>query len=356
MNNYSARDDLSLMLEDMKSAPKEFSPTNFWESGLPAIIEDLEKYGFENFREHNSASFFYSPNFRPAPTNLSRVLEAFLKMAQKNKFGSLRKIIDGSAQAEMDYLRFRAANDYVSDSAVKLDQLCESEVGGGEYFKFPEGNFGKSFLNYLRALTFLNKLSDKQELSSTLELGGGYGTLGEIVLKSSDSHFYMNVDIPPLAAVSTFYLKRLFGEEKVLSYTDSRSMKELDLSQLRKNYRAAVICPWQLPKLRGEFDLFANFMSFQEMEPEIVASYVSILQRLTNKYVLMRNSQKGKPIAETEGKVGVLNAVTTDFIVKKFDDFKILGRDSTAFGQDGSNSFKSEVILMERKSPDRFPP
>lgn len=349
MEKYSAMDVLSLMLEDMEVAPSEFTPTNFWESGLPEIVQDLEKYGFENFRDHKSASFFYVPNFRPAATLFSRVLEIILKLAPQSKFRSLRKTIDGSTQAEMDYYRFRAANDYSLRSSIKLDGLSESEVGGGEYFKFAGESFGKSYLNYLRALTFLNKLSDGREVSSTLELGGGYGTLGEIVLNSSENHFYINVDIPPVAAVSTYYLKRVFGEDAVLSYPDSRSMDVLDVSELRKNYRAVVICPWQLPKLRGEFDLFANFMSFQEMEPDVVSNYVRLIQDLTSKYALMRNSKAGKTIAESKGKVGVMNPVTTDFIVSQFDAFKVLGRDSTAFGQDGSNSFKSKVILMERE-------
>ena len=50
--------NLSLMLADMEKASPEFTPTNFWRSGLSTIIDDIEKYGLENFREHKSATRF----------------------------------------------------------------------------------------------------------------------------------------------------------------------------------------------------------------------------------------------------------------------------------------------------------
>lgn len=87
------------------------------------------------------------------------------------------------------------------------------------------------------------------------------GTLGEIFLKSDRTSFYVNIDIPPVAAVSSYYLNQVFGKEKVLTYDQSRDMEFIDIDQIKEKYSMAVFCPWQLPKIKGEFDLFVNFIS-----------------------------------------------------------------------------------------------
>jgi putative sugar O-methyltransferase len=257
----------------------------------------------------------------------------------------LRETFDGSRKAREDYRLFRAAD---PASGMNLD-VSESEVGGGERFEFDGSRYSRSFLNYLRALTYLKKLADTEALSSILEIGGGYGTLGEILLKSRPHGLYVNVDIPPVAAVSSWYLKQVFGEDAVLGFAQSRQMKTLDLDALRNSFRAVVVCPWQLPALRGNVDLFANFMSFQEMEPEVVANYAALVQPLTRSYVLLRNSVEGKKVAARPGEVGVLKPTTTDATIGAFDQFRLLGRDSAVFGDENRRSgFRSQVLCMQR--------
>ena len=45
--------------------------------------------------------------------------------------------------------------------------------------------------------------------------------------------------------------------------------------------------------LEGDIDLFVNFISFQEMEPDIVINYVKRSQ-VYPKYILLRNLREGK--------------------------------------------------------------
>ncbi len=68
-------------------------------------------------------------------------------------------------------------------------------------------------LNYLKGLAFLKKTVGTSSIRRVLEIGGGYGTLGEIFLKSDyDNSVYIDVDIPPAAYVATRYLQKVFGE------------------------------------------------------------------------------------------------------------------------------------------------
>ena len=192
-------------------------------------------------------------------------------------------------------------------------------------------------------------MTDTTHLCSVLEIGGGYGTFGEILLKANNESFYVDVDIPPVAAVATYYLNEIFGSENVLSYDRSREISEISLESLKTKYKCVVLCPWQLPKVTGTVDLFANFISFQEMEPDIVQNYISLVQPITKHFVLLRNSKYGKKIAEKPGEMGVKKPVTTDSIIQMFNQFKVIGRNSVIFGNTNEKTnFHSEVICLQR--------
>ncbi|MCK5679861.1 putative sugar O-methyltransferase [bacterium] len=86
----------------------------------------------------------------------------------------------------------------ISSRVPKLDKVSESQVGNPtQQFDFEGNLYSRSLLNYLRGLVYLKSLVETGTINSVLEIGGGYGTLGEIFLKSDfDRYFYVNVDIP----------------------------------------------------------------------------------------------------------------------------------------------------------------
>ena len=137
------------------------------------------------------------------------------------------------------------------------------------------------------------------DIHTVLEIGGGYGTLGEILLSDQRNNcFYIAVDIVPTAFISTYYLQQLFGENNVGDYGVLREENVLEIDTLRDRYKAVVLNSWQLPKLKGKIDLFVNFISFQEMEPEVVKNYLENVYRLGAKFVLLRNIREGKKKAK----------------------------------------------------------
>ncbi|CUJ15202.1 putative sugar O-methyltransferase [Cognatishimia activa] len=342
--------DLSLMLSDMETADPLYKPTNFWSSGFPSILKDIEALGIESFRSHPSAAFFYVPVY--ASNTLRKrgkfVLPLARLMSERKKQKFMRRLTREDRALD-DYRIFRASS---VKGGLDLDSVSENSAGGGERFEFGDRSYSRSMLNYMRALNLYKREVDSSDLISVLEIGGGYGTLGEILLKAVTDGFYVNVDIPPLAAISTYYLREVFGADNVLGYTQSRDMDEIDLDELRKKYRAVVLCPWQLPKVTGQMDLFANFMSFQEMEPEVVSNYIKIVQPIVAKHVLTRNSAVGKKLATKEGEVGVMRQVKSEFIQQEFDQFETIAKDSFVYGAENlSGSYVSEVVVMERRKP-----
>ena len=343
---------LELMLEDMENADVLYRPTNFWQSGLSDIVNDLRKQGFDNFRSHKSANSFYVPIYTdeklyPLARPFISLLRPFRFLQRIRRLEAIfNRALDGTTTAECHYKTFRGS---LQSTELPWADLSEGMVGSGDQYEFEGRHYSRSFLNYLLGLNFLQKNVNANNVRTVLEIGGGYGTLGEIFLNSYSDSFYLDIDIPPVAAVASFYLSQTFGEDSVLTYERSREMQEIDIGELRKKYRCAVLCPWQLPRLTGQADLFVNFISFQEMEPNIVENYIKHVQPLTRSFVLLRNSKHGKLQVKKEGQVGVFSQTTTDDLEKMFDQFSLIDRNSLVYGERSPDgTFESEVLCLRR--------
>ncbi len=337
------------MLADMDSAPPLYRPTNFWQSALPEIVKDLQQFGFAGFRNHASARSMYVPTFCDRRL-LATARPVLALLSVGGRMRQLKRIfkaaVDGTEEARKMYQLYIAS---LPSPRPAWASVSEDVAGGGERFEFDNRLYSKSLLNYLLGLNFLSQLTGVKSIASTVEIGGGYGTLGEILLKSDPNSIYINVDIPPVAAVSSYYLEHVLGADAVLTYEQSASLDRIDIGELKGRYRAAVLCPWQLPKLVGQADLFANFFSFQEMEPAVVENYIGQAVRLNPSFVLLRNSRRGKKVVQA-GKLGVFDPVTTDQIIGWFDQYALRGRDSFVFGAESRDgNFWSEAICMERR-------
>jgi putative sugar O-methyltransferase len=314
---------LDIMLEDMEKADPLYQPTNFWKVILPSIVNDLKKHGVASFRRHPSACRLYAPNYPNTPI--------------------------GEAQAHREFSIFSEAD--IPHLSPHLTAVSESDFGNPhQQLSFEGRRYSRSFLNYLRGLTFLKKHVDTASIRSVLEIGGGYGSLGEILLKSTPNPiFYLNVDIPPVAFVATQYLQAVFGKKAVLDYGTTRNLEAIDSIEASAHTRTMVLCPWQLPKLKGTFDLFVNFFSFQEMEPDVVENYANFINERVTKYLLLRNQRDGKQRAGAPGHHGVLTPITRTDYLRFFKDFEPLAVDSGTFGNI-PNGFPSEVMVLKRKS------
>jgi hypothetical protein len=155
---------------------------------------------------------------------------------------------------------------------------------------------------------------------------------------------------PSSALNATSGLSQVFGADKVATYDHTRELDTIDLDQLRaQGYRAAVLCAWQLPKLRGRFNLFVNSVSFQEMEPRVVQNYASLVQGLVDDYLLLRNSIAGKVVAREVGEIGVVEPIVRDDYPRFFDQFERVAADGEVFGDTSSKGFVSEVTVWQRR-------
>ncbi|CAM2066460.1 Putative sugar O-methyltransferase [Sulfidibacter corallicola] len=344
---------LDLMLADMAKAPELFRPTLFWSNAMKPILADLKRHGVTQFRSHMSALDMYVPTYikREYLLNREATDQAIQQLAASNP--DLARLflghLNGSVEAKRDWEIFCAAD---SHQPPAFDQVFESAAGCPvEQHHFSGKSFGFAMLRYLKCLAFLKKHVDTKPITNVLEIGGGFGSLGEIFLRShSKKYFYLNIDIPPTAYISSWYLETLFGPNAVATYDQTRDQGTIDIEWLRANeFRAAVICPWQLPKVKGNFQLFANSSSFQEMEPEVVANYAKHLDGLVSHYLLLKNSRHGKPSAQSETDVGVKQQTTRDHYIQYFSGFDVVALNADIFGETTEQGFESEVMVFRRK-------
>jgi putative sugar O-methyltransferase len=343
------------MLDDMKLADELYHPTNFWEHGGSLIQEEILKFGVENFRSLPRCLDFFVPSYsypgyHNNPGSYSSLNEALegLQLSHHKYDLLLNQFLSGQMQALNDYRVYLASD---IDKHPYIDKVSESCIGKPvEQFTFDGRCFSRSFLNYLLGLSFLKRTCNTKDIHTVLEIGGGFGSLCEILLgdKRNDS-FCIDVDIVPTIFVATYYLQQLFGEENVGDYATLRNEDILHIEQLQKKYKAVVINSWQLPKLRGEIDLFVNFISFQEMEPDVVKNYLKNVERLGAKFVLSRNIREGKERAEDVNSPGVITPIKSDDYDKFLPNYHLLGINTIPFGCQTVDGFHSELKVYAKK-------
>jgi putative sugar O-methyltransferase len=345
---------LNLMLRDMLKQNKLYQPTSFWQHGSKLLIEELEKNDIENFRNLTVTRSFFVPGYSAVeyldePNKYDKIIDQFDKIVQDKRFVTrLKWVFNGYANAFNEYRVLKASN---IDKKPFTNKVSESSVGNPiEQHTIENRNFSRSFLNYLLGLNFLKQNVDTSDISTVMEIGGGFGTLGEILLKDErNDAFYINLDIPPVAFYSSYYLQEVFGKDNIATYDDLKDIDILDISQLKQQYKAINTCSWQIEKIQGQIDLFVNFISFQEMEADVVQNYCYQIDRLKPKYILLRNILEGKKKKNENYQGGVEEPILGDDYNKFLPNYELIATDYTTFGFITEDNFHSQLRIYKRK-------
>jgi len=344
---------LNLMIKDMKKQSPLYRPTTFWEYGSELIINELKNDKVENFRSLQTNRNFFVPCYSFADYyenkgKYTELVEAYKKLSPDIRTHTkLERLFSGRLQAIDDYRTLVASN---IDILPYTDKVSESTIGNPiEQFEFGDRKFSRSFLNYLLGLNFLKQTVDTSGIKTVMEIGGGFGSLGEILLQDTrNDAFYINADIPPVGFFSSHYLKTLLGKDKVADYEDLHTLKKLDIDELKQQYSVLNICSWQVPLLKGTIDLFVNFISFQEMEPNVVQNYCNYIDKLKPKYILLRNMLEGKRIKSDDYLAGVIEPILGDDYNAFLPNYRLIAADSEVFGFVTEDNFHSQLRIYKR--------
>jgi len=352
---YNTKYDLlNLMLNDMNNQDLLFKPTEFWKYGSSLIIDELNNNNIDSFRALNITRGYFVPGYSAVEylnnkDKYNYIIDDFNNVVtDKRLITKLKRLFIGQNDAFSDYRVLNVSN---IDKSPYTSKVSESRVGNPiEQHTFDKRNFSRSFLNYLLGLNFLKQTVDTSCIKTVMEIGGGFGTLGEILLgdKRNDI-FYINADIPPVGFVSSYYLQEVFGKENIACYDTTKDLDIIDINQFKNSHKALNICSWQVPKLKGTIDLFVNFISFQEMEPDVVKNYCKYIEELNPKYILLRNMLEGKRIKSDEYLAGVNDPILGDDYNKFLPSYKLIKTDSQLFGFITEDNFHSQLRIYVRE-------
>lgn len=345
---------LNLMLNDMQKQDALYKPTAFWEYGIKLLIDELNSNDIKNFRQFDVARNFFVPGYSVVEyyknqNEYNKVIDEIDSITlDKRLVERVQRVFSGYTGAYNDFRVLKASN---RDISPYTDQVSESKVGNPiEQHEFDKRKYSRSFLNYLLGLNFLKQTVDTKNIKTVMEIGGGFGTLGEILLKDKRNNiFYINADIPPVSFYSTYYLQEIFGKKNIADYENLRQKDILDIEKLKKSYKALNICSWQIPKLKGKIDLFVNFISFQEMEPDVVENYCKYIDKLEPKYILLRNMLEGKRKKTSEFLVGVEEPILGDDYSNFLPNYEFVNSDSDTYGFVTEDNFHSQLRIYRRK-------
>lgn len=344
--------ELNLAREDMKVQSDLYRPTNFWDEASNRIVDEICVNGIECFRSLPKILSFFAPTYG-SPGNgysvqqSSKVTEWFYESYPEASKAQLvlEQLLNGEMAALSDYRVLLASDD--PDKLPYLHTFTESNVGQPvEQFEFEGRRFSRSSLNYLLGLSMLKKHLDGDVPHTIMEIGGGFGSLGEILSSSNiDNLHYIDIDIPPISFIAQYFLGEVFGKGSVRTYAQTHELSSIEIDLLPV---ASALCSWQLENLQGEVDLFVNYISFQEMEPHIVNNYLDHVKRLGARWLLLRNIREGKQVRKDKNSVGVETPILTDDYLKMLPEYELVERNVLPYGYKTVDGFHSEILLLKK--------
>ncbi len=342
-------DQIDYYFKELTMQEGVYQPGYFWKAALAEIASSFNETGISSFRKAPVNLNFFIPTYGP-PGNgfeidrITSFLES-LGLGSNLKQKQFAKLcFDGSMQALADYRTFIASNN-IGDN-FDLLSFSESDVGSPqEHFKFNDNYFSRSSLNYLLGLSYLKKVAPHFVPRKVLEIGGGFGTLGEIIFKSKIADFkYIDLDLPPMFLIARDYLKACIKKPEFFFVEDYNASKELGIDNLPQ---ISCLPNWYIKRLRGDIDLFVNFISFQEMEPDIVENYANQVIQLRPTYVLLRNLREGKQVSKN-GSLGVKRPILKNYYISYFKGYTLVGSNVCPFGYETVDGFHSELLVLEK--------
>ena len=335
------------MLEEVERCEPIYRPTTFWGPGIRTILDDLEHRGLGSFKSWPSAGTWFYPTYGGglAPVIIDAAFETAHRLDDKVHKPWFRAALAGGSQARRDFDAARLAWDQAR-WPFDVEGLGESAAGAPpQEFPLLSGStarWTRPSLNYLLCLAGLSRHVDAPP-RRFLELGGGYGALGEIVLSRDPEAVYVDLDLPPLLTVASWYLDTLFGD-RVATYESMAAAGPLALDG------SACLPNWRFGDIRGPFDVFVNSFSFQEMEPDVVERYARDVAALDVTWVISLNSRAGKPVQDARNPIGVLTQVTSQGIVEIFE---ANGYRHVATYADPLIQHKGELAILRRNAGSR---
>lgn len=309
--NMNARDTIAVMQNEMRDAPAIYQPSLFWKGMGDTNDRVLNWSGELEFKRTLNQNYF---NFIPTDTNEPRMRR--LRRLASNLGDHGRYTIEDPdcdpaswISCYPDYFIFKGA-----DRSAQLSLYRESVALMYEYARqrdssallaaLDEPKLGNPIRVYrdgrLISQDLINSVRERNSIVSVMgadrsadfklaELGAGYGRLGYVMLRTTNSRYFV-FDIPPALHLSQWYITTLFPERKAFRFRRFQDFAEIEKELGEAD--VAFFTPNQLEKFPpGYFDVFATISSLHEMGRKQIRHYMNLMT-LTTRSVVYLKQQK----------------------------------------------------------------
>lgn len=217
----------------------------------------------------------------------------------------------------------------------------ETPIAGNPYGFEINGNF----VSGLHFLYFSEKIRALLGTGSIriIELGGGYGGMAWAIKSSTPDAKYINVDLPEVLAISSFYALSCMPEIKIGLYG------EVDVSDedATKDFDMLFMPSFEIESIKSNWaDLAFNTWSLAEMDPVAIKNYVNQLCRISSKYIFHVNHTKNC-------------VMSSDYFPIDFEKFQLVHRSPAMWGKSTSRNNwidEHEFIYRAKKLQNEHTP
>lgn len=275
------------MFAELRHARAEVLPGEFWKWHNARNIAQLERSGYETFKQTAALSYFTFVSGRRdpqidhllamlAPVERLRMAGRALR-AGKHPLFSIRKSYNYNL---LTHLVWNFARRH--DPERLLDRLHEPDEGSPPQVRrdgrLISQDLANSMLEY-RAIMDGGVQRDK--VHTMLELGAGYGRTSYVFLSLELGMRVVVVDIPPALYLAERYLSSQFRDRKIFRFRPFRAYA--DVAAEFESADIAFLLPHQLELLPAKsVQLFVNISSLHEMRRDQIAFYLGEIDRLTS--------------------------------------------------------------------------
>lgn len=311
-------------IENTKSVVKEngdtkvYQPSPFWKELAAKGSHQLKQYGFKNFKRTVNMKYFNWNILGIVRHQLLPVFANWLAQPDRSVFSAKFNNYKDSVYPDIKSFNVVSAIvyklyvamlfNYVAklDALGLLSRLNEPLVGNPFVISFKGVATSQDICNSVHELYQSGGMVAADGRAwNVLEIGAGYGRVGDVFLRALPNATYCIVDIQPALSLSQEYLSVLFPKEQIFHYRDFNCYEDIrvEFEACRIRFLSASQIALLPPK---HFDQIINISSLHEMTFEQIDNYFKEIDRIcrgtfyTKQWRVSRAQTNGFTIKEGE--------------------------------------------------------
>lgn len=263
------------MKQEQKNVHSLYKPSSLWQNHIDKDFYQLKlsikENNFENFSK-------FIQNFGNTEYDLG-ILDHSSRSYQKNYF--LKKfLINNLYNSQIKNW------DYFNQKKYSYDALNMPKYGNlnGVFYKNNFFIYGAP-INHIYAEIIKNYFNTGQK-NNILEIGAGFGKLAYYYLKNQKKISFIDIDIPEVLLLASYYLIKSFPEKKFFLWGEKKFTQSVI-----DNYDLIFLPNWEIKNIeKNSINIVINKNSLGEIDPDAANNYIENIHRIT-KYFFSINHE-----------------------------------------------------------------